>query len=110
MRRYTTEQLIKVVEANKNAPVRQRNSNEVHRFINDLDIKAGKNLVIPRMIFKAYLIWTSESRPFTSQKFFPRFSGYFTPHNSRVKGGRYYLLNYTAVQLLNKVDNGRVRF
>ncbi len=107
--KLSTEQLLKIVAENKvvEKPRPARNANDVHRFIKDLVIKDGAHMVRAKIIYKTYKLWAS-SKPYSIKSFFKRFSQYFHPHNNGP--GRYYLLNYRAVEMVNKVDNGRIKF
>ncbi len=109
MKHLTTEQLLKIVADNPVVKPRPtRNSNDVHRFIKDLDIRTGKHLVRNLMIYKTYALWSSAHSRIGRRGFFKRFSYYFSPVNT--KSYRHYRINYRAVELLNKVDNGRIKF
>jgi hypothetical protein len=103
--KHTIEDLLKVVESNKTQLKKPRNNvSDIHKFIEELDIKEGKHRVKVQMVYKAYKLWGGKK---TSKSFFNQFSKYF----ERLRTGHdfvHYCLNVRAVELLNKVDNGLV--
>ncbi len=107
MKPPTTQQLLKILAENKDAPAsKPKNANDVHRFIEELDLKEGTRIVKNLLIYKAYKLWAT--KPLTTRAFFSRFSQYFKPgiHTN----WRYYRLNKSGVQILNKVDDGKTKF
>lgn len=102
----TTKQLMDLVEDNKDivhSPT--RNANDVHRFITALGIKEGKHCVKNGMLYQVYCLWSS--RPYSRKSFFIRFAKYYPPQSEKWK---HYKLNYRAVELMNMVDDGKVKF
>lgn len=107
MKRLTTEQLLRIVSENKEVkPDRYAHTNDVHRFIAALNIKPGKHEITQKLLYKSYRLWSD--KPKTQKAFTMRFSTYFLFH---IEGRhRFYKLNYRPIELMNKVDNGKVRF
>jgi hypothetical protein len=105
--KVSVEDLLRIVAENKHVkPTPTPNYNDVHRFVKALNIKEGRHRVTNAVIYKAYKLWST--KPFTRQGFFSRFARYFKPQIDYK--WRHYMLNYRAVELLNKVDNGKVKF
>lgn len=101
-----TEDLLRLLEDHKlklKAP--RQNVNDVHKFIEDLDIKDGSCKVRPSMVYKAYVLWGGKK---TKTSFSKVFSQYFIPNRSSLDF-RYYNLNLRAIQLMNKVDKGLIK-
>lgn len=104
--KISIEDLLKIAESNeetlKEAP--QKAINDVHRFILALKIKEGKNSVTGQILYKAYKSWSAN--PVHIKTFYHLFSEFFPSHpGSKI----YYLLNLTPVELLNKIDNLKLK-
>jgi Uma2 family endonuclease len=106
MKKPTTEDLLRIIEANKERlPEPRQHVNDVHKFIEAMDLKQGKHETINTMVYKAYRHWGGKR---TKAGFMRLFSMYFLLHRSG-SGRRFYNLNVRAVELLNKVDNGLIK-
>lgn len=105
MKEYTTDDLLKLLELNKHglSPIR-KNVNDVHQFIEALDIKGGNHKVKNALVYKAYVLWGGKR---SKMQFVKLFSQYFPPQMDR--NFRFYNLNIQAVKLINKVDNGLIK-
>jgi len=100
--------LIKIANEDKDELSYNRitTSNDVFRFVLAMDIREGKHKVRTTFIYKAYKSWSL--KPYPKISFFTYFSSIF--RNNRISDDkRYYELNYTAVRLLNKIDNLKIR-
>jgi hypothetical protein len=105
--KHTIEELLKIAQEGKPGPsgIPTKLENDVQRFILALKIKDGKHKVKNQLLYKAYAEWSA--KPFTSHQFHLYFSQFFTSLRSDTY--RYHLLNYRAIELLNKIDNMKVK-
>lgn len=79
---------------------------EIQRFIMSNDIKEGKFKVKNSLVYKAYKKWSM--KPKTNYEFMHAFNEYFTPYVETVHY-RYYMLNVRAVELMNRIDNQKIK-
>lgn len=100
------KELLKIAEDNKEVLKKKskKGINDVHSFILTLNIKQGKYKVRPRMVYEAYKHWSGN--PLTQRKFFYSFALLFTEF---LGSRRYYKLNYSPIELLNKIDNLKIK-
>lgn len=103
--KHSIQDLIKIAEGKSTGTIKTTLENEVHRFILSLNIKEGKHRVKNAIIFKAYNEWAV--RKVTTHKFFAEFSKFFM--QDRTRTCRHYNLNYRPIELLNKIDNMKVK-
>jgi len=106
MSKLTTEQLLKIAKEEnlvKNNIKHKKPINDVHRFILSLNIKAGKCDVSYTIAYEAYKMWSY--KPLSRRQFLWAFSAFF-----KTKYRCYfYKLNYSPIELLNKVDNLKIK-
>jgi len=100
------KELLRIAEDNKQVLSKKsrKGINDVHTFVLTLNIKKGKNRIRPRIIFQAYKQWSG--KPVKQRMFFYDFALLFTEFKSSIK---YYKLNYDPIELLNKVDNLKIK-
>lgn len=102
--KYSVKDLIKIASTPSTEP-KFNTDNDVERFILSLKIKAGSHAVKNSVIYKAYCAWSS--RPLKHRSFHSYFAQFF--EQQRAKTYRYHLLNYRATELLNKIDNMKIK-
>jgi hypothetical protein len=113
-REYTTEELLKLLEADKPkeialakedfekrqvAQVKAIEISDAVNFIISLGLKDGKCKISNANIYSAYCKWSAS--PISKQSFFCYFSKHFTTHHER--NFRFYYLNYTLNTLQKKI-------
>lgn len=106
--KITVEDLIKLASQAQSTLTNVENTHltDVERFILDMNIKTGLFRIRTKALYNAYTLWSR--KPLTRKGFSHKFNYYFD-----VKGHGshhwYHLLNYKPIQLLNAVDNKKLR-
>jgi hypothetical protein len=104
--KYSIKDLIKIASSAVSQPTPNVDSDtDVERFILALKIKSGQHIVKNNALYKAYKSWSV--KPLDKHSFLIYFAQYFP--QQRTTTYRYHLLNYRAIELLNKVDNMKVK-
>lgn len=103
--KYNVDDLLKLANSDVLTPTKIDSSYDVQKFINTLDIKAGKHRVKNAAIYDAYKNWSG--RPLSRHAFFKIFSRFFDA--AITNGFRYYNLNYRPIELVNEVDNLKIK-
>lgn len=96
------EELLKAALSNKPSTLEVADIDDAEKFFRAMRIKPGKHKVSSKALHKAYSAWSVKPQGYqefakTAQAFFPRAAD--STHR----------LNYHPIQLLNKVDNLKVK-
>lgn len=96
------EDLLRIAKSDKPSTLEVSNIDDVEKFVRELKIRPGKNRIKTSMLFKAYVSWSA--KPYEYMDFLHKFCIFFP--KSKDNSHR---LNFHPVQLLNKVDNLKVK-
>lgn len=104
--KLTIEELLKLAENSNKLKKNKINAvSDVHRFILAVNIKEGKKRIRKEIVYQAYKMWSA--KPLLQKEFIRQFNWFFQLKN--VTNYRAYALNYSAIQLLNKLDNAKIK-
>lgn len=101
----TINKLLELAKVPTNEKARET-LDEVQRFVLAVGLKEGKHVIDCTMIYKAFSMWRSRPTK-TSISFFTSFGRFFK--GKRTGTHRYYLLNLRPLELLNRVDNMKIK-
>jgi hypothetical protein len=103
--KISLEDLIKAAQQSTDEKIISTDRSDVERFVLSLNIKEGKHVVKNATVYKAYKEWSA--KPMQARSFHVFFAQLFKPYRDGTY--RYHMLNYRPIELLNKVDNKKIK-